>query len=161
MTSTTLAIRQLLAQRSPRERRLLGYAAIVLVAGATLMLVDWSISERERVRDRLPQAKAVLIGMQADAAHLQHLSTLRAPTWPSPDAAAEVVMAAARAQQIALELEVASNSLSASGSGSLQAILSVIASLQSDFGLRPSRVNLSSGEDATTTFEIEFLGPAS
>lgn len=158
--TTTVGIQQLLAQRSPRERRLLGYAAIVIIAGGALMLVDWSISERERVRERLPQASAVLTTMQADAAHLQHLATLRAPTWPGPDAAAEVIMAAARAQQIALELEVAGNTLSASGSGRLQAILGVIASLQADFGLRPTRVNIIAGENAATTFEIEFLAPS-
>ncbi len=160
MTSAGIGMRHLLGQRSPRERRLIGIATLVVAAAAVLMVADWSISERERVRTQLPQARAALAEMQTNSASLQNLANRRAPTWPTPDAAAEIVMASARAHDIALEVESTGTSLTASGRGRLPAVLSLVANLQSDFGLRPNRVTLNSRGEAVT-FEIEFVSPSS
>ena len=160
MTSTVIRARKLLGQRSPRERRLIAVAAVVVLAGITVMVADWSVSERDRVRAQLSQARAALAEMQADAAKLQHLTAERAPSRPTPDAAAEIIMATARAHEIILELEVSGTSLKASGSGHLPTILGLIANLQSDFGLRPSRVVMLP-VTPVANFEIEFVSPAS
>lgn len=160
MTSAIIQAQKVINERTPRERRLIAVAAVVVVAGATLMIADWSMSERDRVRNQLSHAKTALAEMQAHAATLQHLTTERAPSRPSPDAAAEIIMATARAHEISLELEAVGASLKASGNGQLASILALVANLQSDFGLRPSRVLIRPGS-SVAHFEIEFVPTAS
>ncbi len=155
MNLTSDGIRQTLARLSPRERTLIGYAIAVVLLGGTWSLVDWSLSERERLGARLPEARAELSRMQADAARLHDLSTRRAPTWPDADQAPTIISAAARAQGIAVDMESTGNRLQLSTTGEPGAVLMMLANLQADFGLRSVKVDLHT-ENGSSRFRIEL-----
>ena len=156
MSEVMQTLSQALGRLNARERRLIVLAAAVIGAAALWAFAEWSLNERERLAARVPQAHAELARMQADAAQLNDLATRRAPVWPARDEAARMAVAAADSVAIALEVERLGAQLRISGHAPLPSVLSVIANLQADAGLRPVRATLVQ-EAAGTRFEIDLV----
>mgnify|MGYP002619572440 CR=1 FL=1 len=146
-------IRQALSARSPRERRMLLIATLVLVGGAIVAVAEWSWHERERVRRALPEAQSSLTRMQEDAAELLRLQRSRAPETVPLAARAEAARAAAVSRGIELELEHTQNMIRVTGSGGFDRMTDWLASLQADQRLRPASVRIAA-DGEQTRFEL-------
>jgi general secretion pathway protein M len=140
MNGLTMPIRQFLAARSPRERRMVRLAALVVSLGVLVSVTEWASSEYARLSRQLPQARAQLLTMQNDAAELLRLGRLTAP----PDIPLATAMAAARAAAVTrglkLSFTISGNGLQIEGSGPFAAITDWLASMHVDQRLRPTRM---------------------
>lgn len=140
MSVMTQSLRTYLADRSPRERRLLLIAFAVISIGVVVTLSEWVWRERQRLAVRLPEARNALATMQNDAAELSRLEKVQPPPALSLAALAQTASAAGASRGLALEIEQTGTALRAEGSGSFTAITDWLASLQADQRLRPTRV---------------------
>ncbi|MFN3985104.1 MAG: type II secretion system protein GspM [Rhodocyclaceae bacterium] len=146
MTGPITRLNNALASRSPRERRMI-LVAILVVTGATLVwLAEWTMTRQARLAWELPEARAQLARMQDDAAELLRLQRLTAPATPPMDTLAQAASAAGASRGLSLEVETLGNSLRVEGSGPFNAVTDWFASLQADQRLRASSVTMEAGE---------------
>lgn len=149
-----------LAQRTPRERRLLAAAALVVGAAALVTLADGLVHERTRLARALPDARAELARMQDDAAELQRLRQIPAPTAATPATLLESARAAAAARGLGLSITAAGDTLQARGNADFDALVGWLAAMQSELQLRPLRATIDARGDAVGV-EIELAPAAS
>ena len=103
---------------SPRERRLVLAAGIVVLIGLVVTLLDWSRSERSRLARSLPHAEAQLEQVQ------------------------EAAQASAKSRGLGLALQATGDGLQIKGQASLDAFVDWLAALQRDQGLRVQRLEI-------------------
>lgn len=140
MNGITQPIRQFLAARSPRERAMVRLGALVVSLGVLVSVTEWVTTEYERLSRRLPQARAQLLDMQADAAEMLRLSRLPAPAEIPLATAAAAARAAADARGLKLKMEIGGSGLQIEGSAPFAPLADWLASMHSDQRLRPTRM---------------------
>lgn len=160
MNGAPPALKSALARLNPRERILVASAAAMLLVAGLWSMGDWVALERERLTTSLPRAQADLARLQGDAALLNDLATRTTPNWPDLEAASAIVTAAAASADIPLEVErVGTARLRLRGSAPLSRVVSLLANLQSDVGLRTVKAKLEV-EGNGVRFEIELAPTA-
>lgn len=140
MNGLAMPIRQFLAARSPRERRMVRLAALVVSLGVLVSVTEWVTSEYARLSRRLPQARAQLLDMQNDAAELLRLSRLTVPPEIPLATATAAARAAANTRGLNLSITISGSGLQIEGSGAFAAITDWLASMHADQRLRPTRM---------------------
>ncbi|MDX9699226.1 MAG: type II secretion system protein GspM [Rhodocyclaceae bacterium] len=142
-----------LQARSPRERRMI-LLAMLVVAGALLVwLTEWTLAEHRRLATQLPTAQAQLVQMQADAAELSRLQTLPAPATTPTEALLGAASAAASSRGLKVSIERSGHLLQAEGSGGFAALVDWLATLQAEQRLRAAQVSMETRGD-TIHFRI-------
>lgn len=125
-----------------RERRLVALAAIVVCAAAAWTLIDWAMTQRTQLARRLPEARAQLLQMQAQAEELARLQQTSPPAAVGLPGRAEAARAAARARQLDLTIDTAGSGLVISGQAPADAFLDWLASMHGEQRLRVAKLNL-------------------
>ncbi|MDD3354604.1 type II secretion system protein GspM [Zoogloea sp.] len=127
---------------SPRERRLVGIAALVVAAGSVLGLLDWSHTQRERLQRTLPRAAAQLEQVQEAASEIARLRSTP-PLPPSTTRALlEGAQASARSRGLSLTVQASGEGLHISGQAGFDELVSWLATLQKDQGLRVFKMEI-------------------
>lgn len=127
---------------SPRERRLVLAAGIVVLIGLVVTLLDWSRSERSRLARSLPHAEAQLEQVQEAATELTRLRGQTSPQRATGPALQEAAQASAKSRGLGLALQATGDGLQIKGQASLDAFVDWLAALQRDQGLRVQRLEI-------------------
>lgn len=127
---------------SPRERRLVLAAGLVVLIGLVVSLLDWSRSERGRLARSLPRAEAQLEQVQEAATELTRLRGQTAPQRATGPALLEAAQASAKSRGLGLTLQATGDGLQIKGQASLDAFVDWLAALQRDQGLRVQRLEI-------------------
>lgn len=137
-------IKARLAAASPRERRLLGIAALVVGIGLLLSIGDWAHRERQRLVSAVPGAEARLARMQEQADELGRLRRAAPPPAAATPVRAAAARAAAEARGLQIAIDELPDGLVVSGRGEAVALLDWLAAMQAEQQLRPIEVELRS-----------------
>ena len=127
---------------SPRERRLVLIAGLVVLIGLVVSLLDWSRSERGRLARSLPRAEAQLEQVQEAATELTRLRGQAAPQRAAGPALLDAAQASAKSRGLGLALQATGDGLQIKGQASLDAFVDWLAELQRDQGLRVQRLEV-------------------
>ena len=127
---------------TPRERRLVLAAGVVVLVGLVVSLLDWSRSERGRLARSLPRAEAQLELVQEAATELTRLRGQTAPQRAAGPALLEAAQASAKSRGLGLALQASGDGLQIKGQASLDAFVDWLAALQRDQGLRVQRLEI-------------------
>lgn len=141
-TQARAALRQRWQAAAPRERRLLALAAALLGLLLALGLAESAAEQRQRLRRALPQTTAQLAQMQGWADEIVALRGQPAPPRQAGPALLAALQAAARAEQLDVDLQLAGGVLQASGRGHFDAMLRWLAGVQRDYALRPTQLDI-------------------
>ena len=141
---------------SPRERRLVLAAGVVVLVGLVVSLLDWSRSERGRLARSLPRAEAQLEQVQEAATELTRLRGQTAPQRAAGPALLEAAQASARSRGLALALQGTGDGLQIKGQVSLDAFVDWLAALQRDQGLRVQRLEIQ-GQGSTAGIDAVLV----
>jgi type II secretory pathway component PulM len=121
---------------SPRERSLLGLAALVVGALLIYFLTDWMLVQRSRLQRELPHAEARMRQMQ-DA--VEELARLRAQPLPgrlSGTALTQALQALAEARGLSLSMQHIGDRVEIAGVAGFDSFVEWLAAVQAKFGLR-------------------------
>lgn len=154
LTRVPDAIRRAWLARPARERRLLLTAGVLLATLLLATLVDATLATRERLARQLPQARAELERMRADAAELARLRATPAPPPARHAGLGDTVVAAARARGLALDATPSADGLQLRGKGRLPALIDWLAALQAEHRLRPLRLDAAADGSIALLLEL-------
>ena len=136
--------------RQPRERMILGLAALLLGVLLLLSLVDGVQAERRRLQRRLPLAEASLQRLQGEADEYTRLRAQAPATRLSGAALIEALKTSAAARGLRLEFRGGEAGVQVSGNGDFDAALAWLAEIQRAHALRPTQLELSAGHLSAT-----------
>ena len=127
---------------SPRERKLVLIAASVLAGATAIALLDWSAAQRQRLARSLPRAEARLNQIQEAATEITRLRAANPPARPQGPALLEAVQASARSRGLGIAVQVGGEGLHLKGQAPFDELVSWLATLQKDQGLRVQRMEI-------------------
>lgn len=156
-TASLARLRIWLGARAPRERLRLGIAATVILGAGLLTLAERVSAERARQARSLPIARLAYLAMEQDSLTLAALRERPPPPATPAAALPDSVRAAAQARGIEAEVRVAGEVLEVHGSTELPALIDWLASLHSEFRLRPRQLELQAADGTgRARFEARF-----
>lgn len=127
---------------TPRERRLLGIATLLVALLAVFLLFGYMQAERQRLQRALPLAEARLVSLQAQADEHARLRGHPTPTRLNGLALHDALRASARKRGVLLDIQSGEGELMVKGQGKAGASLAWLAEITHGHALRPIRLEL-------------------
>jgi general secretion pathway protein M len=127
---------------SPRERKLLLMAGVVVGVGILLTTLDWSRTERVRLDRALPRAEARLEQVQESATEITRLHAQPAPRRPAAAALLDMAQTSAKSRGLGVSIQTGGEGLHVKGQAGFDELVAWLAAIQHDQGLRVLRMEL-------------------
>ncbi len=143
---------------SPRERKLLVAAAAVVGVALVVSALDWSREQRTRLGRSLPRAEAQLEQVQESATEITRLRAQPVPRRPTGPALLETVQASAKSR--GLTIQASGDGLQLKGQGGFDDLVTWLATLQTDIGLRVMRMEIQ-GQGAAASIDVVLVAVTS
>ena len=145
---------------SPRERKLVLAAAAVIGVALVLSTLDWSREQRARLGRSLPRAQAQLEQVQESATEITRLRAQPVPRRPTGPALLETVQASAKSRGLGLTIQASGDGLQVKGQGGFDELVTWLATLQTDIGLRVMRMEIQ-GQGAAASIDVVLVAVTS
>ncbi|WP_300442370.1 type II secretion system protein GspM [Zoogloea sp.] len=145
---------------SPRERKLLLAAAAVVGVALVVSALDWSREQRTRLGRSLPRAEAQLEQVQESATEITRLRAQPVPRRPAGPALLETVQASAKSRGLGLTIQASGDGLQVKGQGGFDELVTWLATLQTDIGLRVMRMEIQ-GQGAAASIDVVLVAGTS
>ncbi|MBN8439831.1 MAG: type II secretion system protein M [Candidatus Accumulibacter sp.] len=121
---------------SPRERRLVGLAAVFVLVVLVYLLTDWMLVQRQRLQRALPRAEASMLQMQKAVEELARLRGQSLPARLSGTPLQQALQTLATGRGLNLAMHSAGDRIEVSGRAGFDALIEWLAAVQAEHGVR-------------------------